>query len=128
MELTISYSQTQMQEAAKFIWEKNPSIKNWPSAPDSVFDVFNIIHRMAVRDARKNYELILKERKTGSMLDNEWITYSGTGGFYLTYELIVDEENEIQIGVEVSVNPSIGMRDNTEIITELLDYTEEEEV
>jgi hypothetical protein len=121
MEFVISYCQTQLQEAAKFIWQKNPHVKDWGQHPKSELDVYNIIYSTIVHTARKNYLLILEERKLGKELDNQWVTYTGSGGYYVTYELITDEPNKIEIGIEVLVDPVIGLRHNSITITELLE-------
>lgn len=114
-----------MQEAAKFIWENNPSVKFWPTEPESMMDVYNTIHHMVIRDSKKNYQTVLRERETGQSSD-DWIGYSGTGGFYISYELIVDEKDAIEINVEITVDPCLGIDfDKRVYIVEVVDYTPE---
>jgi len=126
MIVNLGYPLAALHEASKYIWENNPSVRNWPSKPESVFDVMAGIQKMMRRDAMKNAAVILKERRLNVKLDNEWIDYTGTGGYYFIYELISDDNaDEIIIGATILVDP--GVR-NPEpgYVTEFIDELEEE--
>ncbi len=80
---------------------------------------------MMRRDALKNAALILKEKRLNVKLDNEWLDYTGTGGYYFIYELISDEDSdEVIIGATILVDPAVG---NPEpgYVTEFIDEIEE---
>lgn len=125
MEFSISYCQTQVEEAAKFIWENNKSVKKWPSAPKDVFDIYDIIIDYMKRDSRKNFDVILQERKTGENLDDRWTRYSGTGGFFIIYDLIEESDTVIRIDADVLVDPCIGKLDTVVYADEVIDYKSE---
>lgn len=109
MLVNISYSLAGLHEAARFIWENNPSISKWPSSPKTVFDVMSNMQEMMRRDASKNAAVILEEKRLSVELNNEWIDYAGTGGYYFIYELISDDEPDmVIIGVTILVDPAIG--------------------
>lgn len=127
----ISYSQSNLHSAARFIWENNSSITKWPTAPKSVFDIMNTIREL-MRDACiKNAKIILREQKLKVELSDDWISYTGTGGFYCQiefYTIAEDEENPgteiIQLGVQILVDPAIG-DDRQNYTTEVIDIAEE---
>jgi hypothetical protein len=125
MEVNLSYPLAALHEASKYIWEHNPSVRNWPSKPESVFDVMKGMQEMMRRDALKNAALILKERRLNVKLDGEWLDYTGTGGYYFIYELISDEDSdEITIGASILIDPAVGSPDPgyvTEFIDELVE-------
>ena len=109
MIVNISYPCAALHEAAKFIWENNPSVEKWPSAPKSVFDVISNIQSMMKRGAMDNAKIILKERALGTNLDNEWLTYTGTGGYYLVYTLRDSDDTEnVTIEVDILVDPAVS--------------------
>jgi hypothetical protein len=120
MLVKLNYSLTALQKAAIFIWETNPSVKHWSDAPKSVFDVMDIIQKMMRKDALKNADVLMREKATGSDLVDEWGGFSGTGGFYLSYELHDMDDDEISIGVDILVDPSVGSKDPT-YVTEVVD-------
>ena len=80
---------------------------------------------MMRRDAMKNASVILKERRLNVKLDNEWLDYTGTGGYYFIYELISDDDSdEIIIGATILVDPAVGSPDPgyvTEFVDELVE-------
>lgn len=125
MLVNLSYPLAALHEASRYIWENNPSVRNWPSRPESVFDVMAGMQEMMRRDALKNAALILKERRLNVTLDNEWLDYTGTGGYYFIYELISDEgSEEIIIGATILVDAAVGNPDPgyvTEFIDELVE-------
>jgi len=125
MIVNLSYTLAALHEASKYIWERNPSVRNWASKPESVFDVMAGIQEMMRRDAMKNASVILKERRLNVKLDNEWLDYTGTGGYYFIYELISDDDSdEIIIGATILVDPAVGSPDPgyvTEFVDELVE-------
>jgi hypothetical protein len=125
MIVNLSYPLAALHEASKYIWENNPSVRKWPSKPESVFDVMSGIQEMMRRDAMKNAAVILKEKRLNTELNGEWTDYTGTGGYYFIYELISDDSDEITIGVTILVDPSVG---NPEpgYVTEFIDELTEE--
>ena len=125
MIVNLSYPLAALHEASKYIWENNPSVTKWPSKPESVFDVMAGMQKMMRRDALKNAALILKEKRLNVKLDNEWLDYTGTGGYYFIYELISEENSdEVIIGAKILVDPAVG---NPEpgYVTEFIDEIEE---
>jgi hypothetical protein len=121
MEVNLSYPLAALHEASKFVWENNPSVRNWPSRPESVFDVMKGMQKMMRKDALKNAALILKERRLNVKLDDEWLDYTGTGGYYFIYELISDEDSdEIIIGATILVDAAVGNPD-AGYVTEFID-------
>jgi hypothetical protein len=125
MQVNLSYALAGLHEASNFIWENNPSVKNWPSRPESVFDVMQGMRDMMKRDALRNATVILKEKRLQVQLHNEWLDYTGTGGYYFIYELISDEDSEeVTIGVSILVDPAVGSPDKG-YVTEYVDKIEE---
>lgn len=121
MTVSISYSLGSLHEAAKFIWENNDSVPNWPSAPTSAFDVMTQIRDMMVRGALENAEFLRKEKNKTLSKDDSWKTFNGTGGYYVLYELLSDEdEEEIRIGIDILVDPSVS-HPNPRYVTEAVD-------
>lgn len=124
MEVNISYPLEQLHATAKYIWENNPSVGNWPSEPKSVFDVMSQMVGMMHRDAISNSKIIIKERHLKVKLDDEWVSYTGTGGYYFLYELENEDENSITIGVTILADLAVGNK-NTGYVTEFIDNIEE---
>lgn len=125
MIVNLSYPLAALHEASKYIWENNPSVTKWPSKPESVFDVMAGMQKMMRRDALKNAALILKEKRLNVKLDDEWLDYTGTGGYYFIYELISDENSdEVIIGATILVDPAVGNPD-AGYVTEFIDEIEE---
>lgn len=124
MNVNISYPLAGLHEASRYIWENNPSVRNWPSKPESVFDVMKGIQEMMRSAAIKNATLILKEKRLNVELNEEWVSFTGTGGYYLSYELINSDDEEITLGATILVDPAVG---NPEpgYVTELVDEIEE---
>lgn len=122
MKITLSYPLAGLHEAAQFIWTRNASVHMWPSKPQTVFDVQDQILEMMRRDAARNATLILKERQLKTDLSGEWNTYTGTGGFYVTYELYDENDDEIRIGASILVDPAVSHPEPT-YVTEELDVT-----
>jgi hypothetical protein len=126
MLVNISYSLAGLHEASRFIWENNPSILKWPSSPKTVFDVMAKMQEMMRRDAMKNAAVILKEKRLKMELNDEWVDYTGTGGYYFIYELISDDEpGRVVIGATILVDPSVGSP-NPGFVTEFVDEIKEE--
>jgi hypothetical protein len=125
MIVNISYPLVQLHETARFIWENNPSVRNWPSKPESIFDVMHGIRDMMRRDAMRNAQIIKKEQKLKVNLDAEWVTYTGTGGYYFLYELRSDDtEEDITICATILVDLSVGHTESgyvTEFVDEIAD-------
>lgn len=126
--VNISYPQSSLHEAAKYIWDRNPSVGRWNPNPTSVFDVMEIILVM-IRDACiKNAKVLLKEKELGQILSDEWMSFLGTGGFYLSIELYGSDLREdgsiemIEIGVQILIDPAVG-HDRHGFITEVFDIT-----
>jgi hypothetical protein len=124
MLVNISYPLAGLHEASRYIWDNNPSVRNWPSKPESVFDVMEGIQEMMRRDAMKNASVILKEKRLNVELNNEWIDYTGTGGYYFIYELIDSTDEEITVGVTILVDPAVGTPEPG-YVTEFVDEIEE---
>jgi len=124
MLVNISYPLAGLHEASRYIWDNNPSVRNWPSKPESVFDVMEGIQEMMRRDAMKNASVILKEKRLNVELNNEWLDYTGTGGYYFIYELIDSTDEEITVGVTILVNPAVGTPEPG-YVTEFVDEIEE---
>ena len=124
MKINLSYNVASLHEAARYIWDNNPSVEKWPAAPKSAIDVMKQIKDDMFRYAKYNAQLILKEKRLGTDLTNEWATFSGTGGYYLLFTLEEDTEELILIGVDILVDPAVGnpvsrylMSDITEVDT-----------
>lgn len=125
MTISISYSLGALHEAARFIWENNKSAPNWPNKPESAFDVMNQIRDMMVRGAKENAEFLRKEKNKTLSLDDDWITFNGTGGYYVLYELLSNEDDEeVRIGIDILVDPSVS-HPNPRYVTEVVDIAEE---
>jgi hypothetical protein len=124
MLVNISYPLAGLHEASRYIWDNNPSVRNWPSKPESVFDVMEGIQEMMRRDAMKNASVILKEKRLNVELNNEWLDYTGTGGYYFIYELINSTDEEITVGVTILVDPAVGTPEPG-YVTEFVDEIEE---
>ena len=107
MKVTVSYSLAVLHEAAAYIWENNPSITKWPSKPESAIDVVKCIHTMMTNYALKNAKVILREKKLKTELHDEWNTFTGTGGYYISFELHDATNDEISIGADILVDPAI---------------------
>ena len=127
MIINTSYSLPALHEAAKFIWENNLSVKSWHTKPEGIFDVMKDIQEMIRRGAADNAKVILKERQLKVELPGEWMTYCGTGGYYIVFELEEDTEEEITIGATILVDPAISVIE-TGFVTECIDEIEEEVV
>jgi hypothetical protein len=125
MKLTVSYSIAGLHEAAAYIWENNPSISKWPSKPKSPIDVVKHIHNMMTDYALKNAKVIMKEKKLKTELHDEWNTFTGTGGYYISFELHDATDEEISIGADILVDPAIGSMSKG-FVTEFIDMIEEE--
>ena len=108
MKINLSFNVASLHEAARYIWNNNPSVEKWPAAPKSAIDVMKQIKDDMFRYAKYNAQLILKERRLGTDLTNEWTTFSGTGGYYLIFNLEDDTEEHILIGVDILVDPAVG--------------------
>lgn len=127
MTVRISYSLGALHEAAKFIWENNRSVPYWPSAPTSAFDVMTQIRNMMVKGALENAEFLRKEKNKTLSPDDDWMTFTGSGGYYVLYELLSEEdEEEIRIGIDVLVDPAVS-HPNPRYVTEVVDNTDEME-
>lgn len=124
MLVNISYSLASLHEASRFIWENNPSVRKWPSNPESVFDVMDGIQELMRKSAMKNADVIFKEKELKVELNEDWVSFTGTGGYYISYELIDSSDEEITIGATILVDPAVGSP-NPGYVTELLDEIEE---
>lgn len=107
MKIKLSYSISAVHETAKFIWENNSSVRNWPSQPKSAIDIIQIIVDHIESEAARNAEILVRERALNINLDNEWTLWTGTGGFYIRYELITSN-NEMIIDASLTVDPAIS--------------------
>jgi hypothetical protein len=119
MDIKLLYSRASLHEAAMFIWENNPRVHNWPSEPKNVFDVTTHIRDFMIKCALNNAKTLLEEKKTSSMTEDGWTSFNGTGGYYLIFELIDHNKDEISIGVDILVNPGVNHPDSgyvTEVI------------
>jgi len=120
MIVNIGYPVAALHEASKFIWENNPSVLKWPSAPESVFDVMSHIQETMRKGAMQNAKLLIKEKNLGVTLDREWLDYTGTGGYYLIFTLRDEVDEEITIDVDILVDPAVG-NPNPGFATEYVD-------
>lgn len=125
MIVNVSYPLAALHEAARFIWENNTSVKNWPSQPENIFDVMKDIQEMMRQGALSNAKVILKEKKLKVNFDNEWIGFTGTGGYYISYESINFDEEEINIGATILVDPAVSAL-HPGYVTEFVDNIVEE--
>lgn len=125
MDIKLSYSLTALQMAAQYIWEKNTSVTQWPCKPKSVIDVMDRITSMMRESALKNANVIVREKELSTDLASEWNTFTGTGGFYLLFELYDAGEDEISIGVDILIDPSVGHAEPA-YVSELVDKIVEE--
>jgi len=125
MDINVSYPLAGLHEAAKYIWENNPSVRNWPSRPTSVFDVMHGMQEMMKETVSRNAAIIIKEKELNTELNNEWISFTGTGGYYFSFELIDSTDDEINVGVTILVDPAVSSPDRG-YVTELIDETTEE--
>lgn len=108
MIVNVSYPNAALHEAARFIWESNASVTRWPSNPTSVFDVMKDIREMIRRGALSNAKVILKEKQLKVDLPDEWTSFTGTGGYYISYELEDSNDKEITIGATILVDPAVS--------------------
>lgn len=120
MRVSIHYSQAQLLATAQYIWEHNPFIDKWPTAPKSPIDIVKQIHAMVIEACRKNGQVLKRERDEGIDLSNQWVTFSGSGGYLINYNLVTEPGDENpEIEVEFSVNPAIG--DQGGYVVEVID-------
>ncbi len=106
--------------AAQFIWDHNPFHPKWPNPPKSPIDIAKQIHAMAIEGCRKNAEVLRRERAEGVDLSDQWVSFSGTGGYLVNYNLVTEPgEEDQEIEVEFSVNPAIG--DEGGYVVEVID-------
>lgn len=123
MKFELSYNLASLHAAAAFIWENNPYVTKWPSAPRSASEVMSLIHEDMVRHASKNAASVLEERNTKVSTLDKWISHTGTGGYYLMFELQSEDDDSIVIAVDVLVDPGVGSpvpRYKSEVIDELV--------
>lgn len=80
-----------------------------------------------MRDACiKNAKVLLKEKELGQILSDEWVSFLGTGGFYLSIELYGSDLREdgsldmVEIGVQILIDPAVG-HDRHGFVTEVFD-------
>lgn len=109
MDVHITYKQASLHEAARFIWERNPAVRHWPSGPQSPVDVLDNIHQLMSKQALANAGTLIKEKKL--TLDySMWCDYTGTGGYYLIFSLESEPtsaDDNIVIHVEILVDPGV---------------------
>jgi len=108
MIVNVSYPSAALHEAAKFIWENNTSVKIWPSKPKDVFDVMRNIQDMIRRGALENAKVIIREKQLKVDLSEDWCSFNGTGGYYISYELDDSNDKEITIGATILVDPAVS--------------------
>ena len=109
MKLVVNYSISSLHEAARYIWDNNPSAPSWHNGVSSEIDIVDDIRKMFIRDVKKNYEVILREKRLNKSLDNEFISYSGICGYYVLYSLAVEPtDDSIEFDVSILVDPSTG--------------------
>jgi hypothetical protein len=125
MIVNVSYPLAALHEAAAFIWEKNTSVTKWPSEPQNVFDVMKSIQEMIRRGAMNNAKVIIKEKQLKVELPDEWHSFTGTGGYYISYELVDSDDEEITIGATILVDPAVSCP-NPGYVTEFIDEIVEE--
>lgn len=78
-----------------------------------------------VRGAKENAEFVRKEKNKTLSPDDDWVTFNGTGGYYVMYELLSDDDEEdIRIGIDILVDPAVS-HPNPRYVTEVVDITEE---
>lgn len=114
MILNIHYKLSALHDTAQFIWDNNPSVKYWPSRPKSVLCVIDHIRQSLVTYAKKNAEVIVRERRLGVQLNSEWTDwtdYTGTGGYYVMYSLMDEPSDEINLDIEILVDLSVARVD-----------------
>ena len=109
MKLVVHYSIASLHEAARYIWDNNPHAPLWHNGNASEIDIVNDIREMFIRDVKKNYEVILREKRLSKSLESEFVHYSATGGYYILYNLWDEPtDDSIEIEVTILVDPSIG--------------------
>ena len=108
MKLNIEYSITSLHEVGKFIWENNPSVHHWTSAPKSEDDVIYVIRENIKKHALNNAHLIIEEGDGNLYTDYKWRDWIGTGGYYLLFTLEHQTDDEITIQVDILFDPAVG--------------------
>jgi hypothetical protein len=123
MKIELCYNLVSLHAAASYIWDNNPAVRKWPSAPISVHDVLYLIHTDMVRYACANANTIIKERNTKVRMPDAWLSFTGTGGYYLMFDLQSDEDSKnIMIGVDILVDPGVGSP-TSHFTTEVIDMS-----
>ena len=125
MKINILYSVAALHEAAAYIWDNNPRVPVWSPSPKSPIDIVKMIHGMMIKQALYNAKVIMKEKRLEMELPEEWGSFVGTGGFYIAFELQDVNEEEINIGVDILVDPAIASNIKG-FVTEVIDMSEEE--
>ncbi len=121
MNVSVSYSVAALHEAAHYIWNNNPHVRVWPSAPTSPIDVADRIKEVFITSAKQNRDIIVKEKHLGITLRDSWNSWDGTGGFYLIYTLVQEPVDDlVEIDVVILVDPSLKTP-NKGYITEIID-------
>lgn len=119
--VSISYSLASLHEASKFIFENNTSIDKWPNKPNSAYDVMNQIRDLVKRGAIENANLIQREKQLSVKLDSDWVSYTGTGGYFVIYDLESGEDEEdVVIGATILVDPAVS-HPHPGYVTEVID-------
>lgn len=89
--MKMEYNLTQVQDVATFLWNNNPYVKSWPSAPKDVLDVVNQILSHARRQGKLN------------MTSSNWVSTIGTGGYTIIFSSDTPDLFDIQVLVDMSV-------------------------
>lgn len=122
MKVNLLYPRASLHEAALYIWNNNPSVSKWPSKPANVFEVADSIKETMIQGARRNADVLIREKELKILLHDEWQSYIGTGGFYLLYDLYGQDNEEISLGCQILVDPSLG-HPNPGYTQEMIDIT-----
>jgi len=121
MRLTVTYSRAALHEAARYIWDHNPSVRNWHTTPTSEIDVAKDIRAMFQRDVKRNRDVIVREKQLGKSLSDEYTNWGGTGGYYVIYSLVDDPKDDlVEFEAVILVDASVG-NPNKGFVTEDID-------
>lgn len=97
--------------AASFIWENNPYAKQWGRTRQ---DVEDSIRDFIIECATRNMKRLELSIKLGKEVD-EWDSYCGTGGYYITMHEDTETDNDnvrtgpLSVRVDILVDPAVGI-------------------
>lgn len=108
MKVKVHYSALALHAAAEYIWNNNPSVKTWPNNPQSIFDIIKDIKKLIKKYLKHNIKSLKEEMLTGRCTLEDWVSHVSSGGYTLLFILDDASDDEINITVEITVNPAIN--------------------